>query len=220
VLISSGHFKLLDSNFTWRGTVHNEQVAIFGVPWGKKIPKEVVRKSEDNLCILVTHHDIRFSSREEDGSFTPFSISGIDFVVNGHIHKQLDDQAQDGTIWLNPGNISRIVRSDALRTFVPTVLTLRKVDDSWQCSRVQVPHRPFDEVFYEAVIDSDADVAQSEFVRGLAELQARRTESGAGLRVFLEANLLQFEEDVQREITNLANEVLSEEELVIGAIYE
>jgi hypothetical protein len=45
-------------------------------------------------------------------------------------------------------------------------------------------------------------------VHGLAELVARRTESGAGLREFLQHNVTQFDERVAQEIMNLAEEVL------------
>ena len=48
----------------------------------------------------------------------------------------------------------------------------------------------------------------SAFVAGLAELQARRTASGAGLLPFLEQNLGQFQPAVAAEIMNLAQEVI------------
>ena len=48
---------------------------------------------------------------------------------------------------------------------------------------------------------------QSAFVTGLAELQAQRTASGAGLWEFLDHNLGQFEPAVAEEIRALAHEV-------------
>ena len=51
--------------------------------------------------------------------------------------------------------------------------------DGYTLQHVEVPHRPFDEVFHEAVSDPIVDSTQSAFVRGLAELQARRTASGS-----------------------------------------
>jgi hypothetical protein len=44
-------------------------------------------------------------------------------------------------------------------------------------------------------------------VKGLAELQARRTQSGAGLMTFLEQNLDQFDAAVANEVLVLAKEV-------------
>ncbi len=72
---------------------------------------------------------------------------------------------------------------------------------------VEVPHRPFDEVFHDAVIENSTERESSAFVAGLAELQARRTAGGAGLREFLKQNITQFEPPVAREILSLAAEV-------------
>ena len=77
----------------------------------------------------------------------------------------------------------------------------------YELSRVEVPHAPFDEVFHPLVAGEESDTSASAFVSGLAELQARRTQSGAGLMSFLEQNLDQFEEAVAAEIRSLAEEV-------------
>ena len=74
---------------------------------------------------------------------------------------------------------------------------------------MEVPHRPFDEVFHEAVLEAPGEGA-SAFVTGLAELQARRTSSGAGLIEFLQHNIAQFEPAVRDEIMQLASEVAHE----------
>ena len=71
-----------------------------------------------------------------------------------------------------------------------------------------MPHRPFTEVFHESVADVDLQPAGSDFVSGLRELQSRRTQSGAGLREFLDQNLHQFEPLVAREIKSLANQIM------------
>ena len=46
---------------------------------------------------------------------------------------------------------------------------------------------------------------------GLAELQARRTQTGEGLVQFLETNLTQFEPDIAEEIRQLAREVMTDD---------
>jgi hypothetical protein len=61
------------------------------------------------------------------------------------------------------------------------------------------------------VADVAVDDAASAFVSGLAELEARRTQSGAGLMTFLEKNLEQFEEAVAAEIRTLAGEVTGDD---------
>ena len=81
--------------------------------------------------------------------------------------------------------------------------------NDYELSYLEVPHRPFDEVFHESVTDAVDDASPSAFVRGLAELQARRTDSGAGLAEFLNHNVSQFESAVAAEILRLAKEVLS-----------
>jgi hypothetical protein len=57
------------------------------------------------------------------------------------------------------------------------------------------------------VVDGVVDASDSAFVKGLAELQARRTQSGAGLMTFLEQNLDQFDAAVANEVLVLAKEV-------------
>ena len=69
-------------------------------------------------------------------------------------------------------------------------------------------HEPFDQVFYESVAIENPEEQDSAFVRGLAELQARRTETGEGLEIFLDKNLDQFDPPVADEIMRLAKEVL------------
>src|SRR5207237_10054231 len=105
------------------------------------------------------------------------------------------------------GSIARRSRNDAVRAHRPAVLQIDVMPDGFAARLVEVPHRPFDEVFHEAVIDTAIGDAQSAFVTGLAELQARRTASGAGLWEFLEPNLGQFEPAVADEIRSLAREV-------------
>jgi len=63
------------------------------------------------------------------------------------------------------------------------------------------------EVFHEVVLDETVGTSNSAFVAGLKELQARRSDSGAGLLAFLEKNVSQFGDEVATEIMSLAREV-------------
>ncbi len=81
--------------------------------------------------------------------------------------------------------------------------------EGWSHDYVEVPHKPFDEVFHEAILEDAAIATPSAFVSGLAELQSYRTETGEGLMAFLERNLHQLEGDVTSEIRKLAEEVIS-----------
>ena len=161
------------------------------------------------IVIWLTHHDILIPGYDE-GRIRPREIDGIDLVINGHIHRRLEDIQAGKTLWLTPGNISRRSRSDATREHVPAALQIDLSLDGYTLKYVEVPHRPFDEIFHEAVIEATGDTQASAFIAGLAELQARRTASGAGLMEFLQHNLNQFEPAVADEIMILASEVTDE----------
>jgi hypothetical protein len=66
---------------------------------------------------------------------------------------------------------------------------------------------PVAEVFHEAIAEFTDGRNGSEFVAGLAELQARRTDTGDTLHEFLDRNLTQFDIQVAEEIRRLAKEV-------------
>lgn len=131
---------------------------------------------------------------------------------NGHIHRRLEDAPRGGTLWVTPGNISRRNRGDATREHTPAVLRIDVTESGYVKQWVEVPHRPFEEVFHEEVIESASELGSSAFVAGLAELQSRRTDTGAGLMVFLDNNLGQFDDAVADEIRQLAREVTSDGE--------
>ena len=103
--------------------------------------------------------------------------------------------------------VGRRSRSDATKDHIPSVLRIDVTNGGYTRQFVEVPHRPFDEVFHSILVDMATDGPASKFVAGLAELQGRRTESGAGLVAFLEKNLSQFEQPIAAEIMALAQEV-------------
>lgn len=207
VLISAGHYRLLSLEAPWRGIVGGMEVALFGVSWGKPLPDTV--PDEAVRTILFTHHDVRMAGYEEAGRFDAREITGIELVVNGHIHRRLDECRRGGTLWVNPGNICRVSRSDATRAATPSALRLAPRVDGWEHTCVEVPHEAYDDVFHPIVVE-DVGGGGSEFVRGLAELQSRRTDTGAGLRHFLDHNLGEFDPKIREEIEELATAVLSE----------
>jgi hypothetical protein len=211
LLIKAGRLRLVDAERPWRGTINGRTVVVGGSSYREAIPSEFspgqATSGPRPLVAWLTHHDLLVPGYEEMGRIRPREIEGIDLVVNGHIHRQLADVRMGRTLWLTPGNISRRSRSDAVRAHRPAVLQLDVTTEGFAPRFVEVPHRPFDEVFHEAVIDTTVGDGQSAFVTGLAELQARRTASGAGLWDFLKKNLGQFEPAVADEIRSLAREV-------------
>ena len=211
LLVKSQRIRLVDGEAPWRGTIGGRDVVIGGSSYRQEIPKRFDAAAESNghgppLVVWLTHHDILIPGYDE-GRIKPHPIEGIDLVINGHIHRKLDNVQAGRTLWLTPGSITRRSRNDATRAHVPAALRVDLSRDSYVLTHVEVPHRSFDEVFHDAVIETARGAEPSAFVAGLAELQARRTAGGAGLMEFLERNLSQFDRAVSDEIMTLAEEV-------------
>lgn len=223
VLVAAGRLRLLDEKTPWVGTVNDRPAIVGGTCWGEYLPKSFdptphlissgLRTQNSGLAPLVfwvTHHDLRFPGYEESARLDCREIPGIDVVVNGHIHRDLGRVRAGRTLWVNPGNIARVARSDASRAHVPSVLRVDVGRDGiGEAIRVPVPCRPFDEVFHDDVRADAAPADESAFVRALSLLESVRTASGAGLRQFLDANVQQFDVRVAAEIQKLAEEVLN-----------
>jgi DNA repair exonuclease SbcCD nuclease subunit len=213
LLLKAGRLRLVDEANPWQGTMNGRKVLVGGSSWRKQIPTVFAPGSVVSgarpLVVWLTHHDILVPGHEEEGRISPCEIDGVDLVVNGHIHTRLADLQLGRTLWLTPGNIARRSRIDAVRAHRPAALRLDVTRDGFTRRFIEVPHRPFDEVFHEAVTDVAVNPGQSAFIVGLAELQARRTASGAGLWEFLNQNLWEFEPAVADEIRALAREVTS-----------
>lgn len=211
ILIQAGKYHLLSEESPWCGTMQGRSVMIGGTSWGQKLPKSIEYESEEPapLAIWISHHDVMVPGYEEQGHFKPYEIKGVDYVINGHIHRSLKDVVKGQTTWVTPGNIIRRSRSDASRAHVPSVLKLEVTSNGWERSVIEVPHQPFDDVFYEEVLEESEEGVPSAFISGLAELQSRKTDTGAGLKLFLEKNLEEFNTTVADEIRILASEVSS-----------
>lgn len=206
LLVKAGRLRLLEPDSPWRGSMNGRPVMVGGSSYRQAIPKQV-EAVPGSFVVWLTHHDILIPGYDE-GRIRPREIQGIELLINGHIHRRLDEVKAGQTRWLTPGNISRRARSDVTREHIPSVLRIDVTAESYDLSYVEVPHRPFDEVFHAAIIEAAAEQGPSAFVTGLAELQARRTASGAGLREFLDHNLTQFESPVAQEIQRLFSEVI------------
>ncbi len=211
LLVKAGRIRLVSAESPWRGTIGGRTVVIGGSSYRQPIPKEALPAGSSAvdgppLAMWITHHDVNIPGYDE-GWIKPHEIDGIDLVINGHIHRRLADVQAGKTLWVTPGNISRRARSDASRAHVPAALRIDVAPGGFSMLHVDVPSRPYEEVFYEAVLEETGAAGPSAFVAGLAELQARRTAAGAGLMEFLEQNLNHFEPPVAIEIMNLAKEV-------------
>lgn len=212
LLVKSGRLRLVSAESPWQGTVAGREVVVGGSSYRQEIPARFDQHAAGTgavrpLVVWLAHHDILIPGYDE-GRLRPREIAGIDLVINGHIHRRLDEVRVGQTLWLTPGNISRRSRSDASRQHVPSALRLDVTAGAFRQEYVAIPHQPFDEVFYEAILHESTPAGPSEFIAGLAELQSRRTASGAGLMEFLNHNLDLFEPAVADEIRILAREVM------------
>lgn len=214
VLVHAGRLTLLSPDACWRGAMSGREVVVGGSSYRQPIPDRFdhgrpVNGHPGPLVIWLAHHDVLIPGYEE-GYLKPREIEGIDLVINGHIHRRLADVPTGRTTWLTPGNISRRSRSDACRDHRPAALRIDVTADGYQAAHIEIPHKPFEDVFHEAIVEAETEMASSAFITGLKELQARRTETGAGLMKFLSQNLNQFEPEVADEILVLAKDVTNE----------
>lgn len=206
VLEKAHSLRLVDEAHPWKGAMGGRRVVVGGSCWGRPIPTGW-NQDPEALVFWLTHHDLKIPGYDK-GFLPPRHLPGIHCLVNGHIHRHLEDLVCGGTTWITPGNIMRVSRSDASRQHVPSALRVDVTTDSWVASHIPVPHAPFEQVFHEEIVDeAELGEGRSTFIDGLAELEALRTPEGAGFKAFLEKNLSQFEPDVQAEIWALWNEV-------------
>jgi predicted phosphodiesterase len=214
VIVKADRLRLVDGKNPWRGDMSGQPVVVGGTSWGQCPPiafdpafSATSPHARRPLVVWMTHHDVIAPGHE--GRFAPYEIPGVDVVVNGHIHRKLEDVQAGSTCWITPGNICRIKRSDISRQHVPSVLRIDILAGTrdWRKSMVEVPFKPFAEVFHAEIIAPATEPVESAFVQGLAELQSRRTPGGSGLIEYLQANLAQFNQAVAHEVLALAKEV-------------
>jgi DNA repair exonuclease SbcCD nuclease subunit len=212
LLVKAGRYRLVDEQNPWRGEIGGRPVIIGGSSYRQPLPERYLTSTHTAtgglppFVVWLTHHDFLLPDYDE-GRIPLREVPGIDMIVNGHIHRKMEAARLGGTLWCNPGNISRRARSEATRTHVPAALRVDLDARSYQFHWVELPHEPFDAVFHEVIADPVVEQSQSAFITGLAELQARRTASGAGLLEYLRQNAHNFAEPVIAEIYALAHEV-------------
>jgi predicted phosphodiesterase len=158
-------------------------------PDGAPLPKAYERQDGDpETVIWLTHHNIKFPEFE-DRAYAIRELPGIDWLVNGHIHRPQPTVTMGRTTWANPGNITRLtftrrsmVREPAAAVWTPGCAELER----WP-----VPFLPFDRVFPDQELppESQETEGESNFIKGLERLAWRRTHEGMGLRQFLQDNL-------------------------------
>ena len=209
LFVKAGRLRLLTPDRPWRGVMSGRPVVVGGSSYRVPIPGEYAVEpsdTDDAFVVWLTHHDVTVPGYDA-GRITPKELPGIDIVVNGHIHRRLDEVRVGSTLWLTPGNITRRSRNEATAEHIPSALRIDVTEAGWTHEQPTIPHSPFEDVFHDAVVDSEVDTSASAFVAGLGEMLARRTDTGAGLTSFLREHLDEFERDVAAEILTLSEEV-------------
>jgi predicted phosphodiesterase len=164
-------------------------VLVGASPDGAPLPKAYEHEDGDpDTVVWLTHHNIRFPEFI-DRAYSIKEVPGIDWIVNGHIHRPQATVTKGQTTWANPGNITRLtftrrsmVREPAAAIWTPGCEEL----DKWV-----VPYLPFDQVFPDQDLPPEEQEVEGEsnFIKGLERLAWQRTHEGTGLRQFLTENL-------------------------------
>lgn len=177
-------------------------------PDGAPLPASV-EKTGDETTVWLTHHNVGFPDFL-DKRVRIREIPGLDWVINGHIHRPQPMVVAGCTRWANPGNITRLKFCRGAMARVPAAAIWRPglADlESWP-----VPYRPFAEVFPDQELPPEETAAPettSRFLEGLTRLAWRRTREGAGLQEFLRVNLnpdspeTDIIWELYREVTNV-----------------
>lgn len=88
-------------------TMGGKKVGLGATPYGQSFPLDARPHFPDvDAVVWITHHDIAFAD-PYPGSAAPQAIAGCKLVVNGHMHLAKPFVKVGGTVWFNPGNITR-----------------------------------------------------------------------------------------------------------------
>ncbi|QJB56113.1 metallophosphoesterase [Pseudodesulfovibrio sp. zrk46] len=167
----------------------DEQVLVCASPDGTPLPKGYEHEDDDpETVVWLSHHNIQFPEFI-DRAYSIKELPGIDWLINGHIHRPQPTITKGQTTWANPGNITRITfsrrsqeREPAAAIWTPGCEDLEK----WV-----VPFEPFYEVFpnQEFPPEMEQEEDESDYVKGLERLAWQRTQEGMGLKQFLTDNV-------------------------------
>lgn len=130
VLREADKIDVIETNGPWATLVLENpdgkvaRVQVGGTSYGRPIPKTYEeafsgdRPDDVETVLWLTHEDLAFDGLYP-GCLPLEHIPGIDMVVNGHMHATKLPVQKDGTVFYNPGNITRM--SIDLAEHVPSV---------------------------------------------------------------------------------------------------
>jgi predicted phosphodiesterase len=159
-------------------------------PDGTALPRSFERPASldpGDTVIWITHHNLAYPGLKNK-NVRLREIPGVDWVVNGHLHRPQPLLHMGGTRYANPGNITRVAFVRENQDRVPAAVIWRPgAEDleSWA-----VPHKPFSEVFPDQELPPEEETPAGEgFLAGIERLRWRRTREGLGLKQFLAEHL-------------------------------
>ena len=240
LLVEADQIELISSSSPWAtldlqaadGREH--RVVIGGSPYGSPLPQNfqeafgLPRPSEVGTALWITHEDLAFEGAYP-GALPIEPIDEMDIVVNGHMHATKLPVDRDGTVYYNPGNITRMSIDLAEHTPAVWEWTPFETDSMASASGTRVPlfrphileHAPAGEAFdFEGrharsvvvpVTPEATTEAQSVFVQIMKEEPAdERTDDGTHARESLESVLFELAvpDDVRRIAQHLCEEAI------------
>ena len=190
VLNEAGAVRLMaEAGPQWILQAPQGEALICAVPDGARLPKQFDRPADcPETVVFLSHHNIRFPEFQDRAAGIR-EIPGVDWLINGHIHRPQEQQTAGTTTWANPGNITRLTFTRRSRERIPRVHVWRPGAEALE--PLDLPHLPFSAVFPDQEFPPEAEEAdgESRFIQGLERLAWRRTHEGVGLQQFLRDNL-------------------------------
>ena len=198
-----------------------KRIGLGGTPHGEEIPDDVSGMFPAcNAVVWLTHHDLQME-RPYPGAIPCKEIKGCKLVVNGHMHMLKKPRKEGGTMWFNPGNITRQA-TDAIE-HIPTVYSF---DEKGALTAHQVPHEKdvFDltgSLISAIRVEAEAGMTEEEslesaFVQLMHSEEIedyQETEDGSVIREMMEAQFEEMQTDnrVRSIVVGLLNEVVEED---------
>jgi DNA repair exonuclease SbcCD nuclease subunit len=146
VLQTAGVIRLIDhAGPVFRLKTPAQTVLLGASPNGYPLPA-FFPATDDASVIWISHHNVGFRDFR-DKAIAIREISGIDWVVNGHIHRPQPSEKKGQTTWANPGNITRLSFTKRTLARVPVATVWRPGYEDLE--RVAIPHLPFEQIFPE-----------------------------------------------------------------------
>jgi UDP-2,3-diacylglucosamine pyrophosphatase LpxH len=165
------------------------RVLVCASPDGTPLPKGFERSEDDpETVVWLSHHNIQFPEFL-DKAYSIKELPGVDWLINGHIHRPQQTIRKGQTTWANPGNITRLTFTQISMEREPAAAVWRPGCDDLE--KWVVPFEPFNAVFPDQDFPPEAMTidGESDYVKGLERLAWQRTQEGMGLKQFLVDNV-------------------------------